>query len=310
MEDGLLFELTDEIIDLIIFGMEDQGEDYYVNIQNGIVGSRSFILRDQNAANIDSTAIPVPEWHPSDGFQLMERFVAAIHNPVHKEALVDILSAGRGAFRNFKSYVKESEILSKQWYSHKDKIMRSRVVEWYNTNCDILKYKDIEENTDETENLILDDFVFRIDYSDQEDLIKCKAEVSIRENLDKRGKGIADFFIKRNILFLESPGVEALSVYAETLEGEYAGSITGGSFSDTDSDTKLGVVHSVWVEKKFRGMGLARHLIDQFLKEAVNRSIKTVLFELPGGSSELKSTLEARAASSIFTTMAVNIINL
>ncbi len=304
---GLLFRLTEEIINLIIFGMENQSDEYYVNIENGLVGSKSSILQDAGDSDIDSIALPVPEWHPADGFQLMESFVVSVHNPQHAKALGEILSAGRGAFRNFKSYVKGSDVLAKQWYAHKERVMRSRVVEWYNTNCEILKYEYIDENTDETENLISTDFTFLTDCPDRDDLIKRKSEEAVRECMDSGTAAVTDYILKRNEGFFNQPGVTSLSVCAETPEGELAGVIYGGTAGSFISGSKLGFVISIWVEPVFRGMGLARHLIDEFIREAAARSVDTVIFELPGAGSVLKSSLEARGSGEVVTTMAVKV---
>ncbi|MEA1911927.1 MAG: UPF0158 family protein, partial [Spirochaetota bacterium] len=167
----ILFQLTPEIIDIIIFGMENQSDEYLVNIKTGDLISETEAFEEYEDEDIDSNLIPVPDWLPSDGFQVMESFVAALHNPEYREVLRNVLAAGKGAFRNFKNIVKGNELLARQWYSHKEKIMRSRVVEWYNINCEILKYSNIDENTDETENLILSDFVFTDDSSKWKSLI-------------------------------------------------------------------------------------------------------------------------------------------
>ena len=53
-------------------------------------------------------------------------------------------------------------------------------------------------------------------------------------------------------------------------------------------------------------MGLARHLADNFLQNANTKGCKKIIFELPGKGSFLSSTLEARGASVILTTMGVN----
>ena len=119
----IIFQLTPEIIDLIIFGMENQSDEYYVDIKTGEVLSETMVEEIYEDAYIDSNIVSVPEWLPSDGFQLMESFVADLHNPVYKEVLRKILSAGKGAFRNFKNTVKEKESLTQQWYHHKENIM-------------------------------------------------------------------------------------------------------------------------------------------------------------------------------------------
>lgn len=306
----ILFQLTPEIIDLIIFGMENQSDEYCVDIKTGNVLSESQAHEDFEDTYIDSYIVSAPDWLPSDGFQLMESFVAALHNPVYKDILRKVLAAGKGAFRNFKNIVKEHESLSQQWYMHKEKVMRSRVIEWYNINSEILKYNDIAENTDETENLILSDFVFKKDSSRWKDLIDKIIKESIRESIGDNDAVIAEYIISKNESWLASPGIIPVSISAETASGEFAGNISGGIMWTGDSSGFIAVASVIWVEKKFRGMGLARHLIDTFSQNAKNKKCERIVFELSGNGFSLNSTLEARGAAAFFTTMAVKVKNM
>ncbi len=306
----ILFQLTPEIIDLIIFGMENQSDEYYVDIKTGDVLSETQIEEDYDDDYIDSYIISVPDWLSSDGFQLMESFVAALHNPVYKETLRKILAAGKGAFRNFKNTVKEHESLTQQWYQHKEKVMRSRVIGWYNLNSEILKYNEIDENTDETENLILSDFIFNTDCSKWKELINEKSNESIHESLGENEVDIAEYLISKNNSLLALPGNIDVFVCAETLDGEFAGSIKGGIIKTGENNSIIGVANVVWVEKKFRGMGLARHLIDAFSQNVRVEGCKKIIFELPGSNSVLSSTLEERRALGILTTMVVRVENM
>ncbi len=302
----ILFQLTPEIIDMIIFGMENQFDEYCVDIKTGDVISETQAYEEYDDEDIDSFVIPVPDWLPADGFQLMEGFTASLHNPVYKEALGKVLSAGRGAFRNFKNIVKEHESLEQQWYLHKEKVMRSRVIEWYNLNSEILKYSDIDENTDETENLILTDFVFIADCSRWKNLIKEKSDESIMESLGDQEIITAEYLISRNRSFLNISGNIPLVICAETADGEFAGFISGGIIKTGDTRSIIAIANTIWVEKKFRGMGLARHLIDNFSQNAVAAKCKKLIFELTGRGPILNSTLEARGFSGFLTTMEVN----
>lgn len=301
----ILFQLTPEIIDMIIFGMENQSDEYCVDIKTGDVLSETQVDEEYEEVDIDSLLIPVPDWLPSDGFQLMESFVASLHNPAYRESLRNVLSAGKGAFRNFKNTIREEDSLTQQWYIHKEKVLRSRVIEWYNVNSEIIKYEDIDENTDETENLILTDFVFRVDCSRWKNLIDEKMDESIRESLGNNEEILADYLLSRNKSWLKVPGNTPLFVCAETVDGEFAGFISGGLVETGIVRHSIAVANVIWVETRYRGMGLARHLIDNFSKNANAKKCAKIIFELPGRGVSLDSTLEARGFSAFFTTMAV-----
>ncbi len=304
----ILFQLTPEIIDMIIFGMENQSDEYCVDIKTGNVLSGTDASEEYD--DIGSFILAVPDWLPADGFQLMEGFVAALHNPVYKDTLRKVLSEGRGAFRNFKNTIKEHESLTQQWYLYKEKVMRSRVIEWYNINSEILKYNDIDENTDETENLILIDFVFNVNCPKWKNLITEKSYESIRESLGEQEVVLSEYLIRRNRAFMNVPGYRPLSVCAETVDGEFSGLISGGLAETGVSNSLVAVVNNIWVEKAFRGMGIAKHLIDNFSQNAIDQGCEKIIFELPGRGVLLNSTLEARGLSTFFTTMAVITENL
>ena len=183
--------------------------------------------------------------------------------------------------------------------------MRSRVIDWYNLNSEILKYSDIDENTDETEDLILTDFIFNVNCSKWENIIKEKSAESIRESLEEENSLLGDYLISKNRSCLKIPGNNFVSVCAETIDGEFAGVICGSIFKSDNSSNLLAVSNVVWVEKNFRGMGLARHLIDAFLENAEALGCEKIIFELTGSSSVLSSTLKDRGCSIIFTSMVV-----
>lgn len=304
----ILFQLTPEIIDLIIFGMENQSDRYYVNINTGVV--LSDVQTGKCSEGERLLLIPLPEWLSADGFQLMEGFVALVHNPIHKEVLRRVLSAGKGAFRNFKNAVKDDDSLTAQWFHHKERVMRLRVIEWYNLNSEIIKYSSIdentEENTDETENLILTDFVFNTNYSFWKDLIAQKSAEAIRESLGDDYL-LAEYLLCKYKSFAENPENTPVFVCAETVVGEYAGHIGGSIIKTECSGHIFAVSNIIWVEKKFRGMGLARHLVDLFTQNANSKSCEKLIFELPGSGSVLNSTLETRGASAFLTTMEVSV---
>ncbi len=303
----ILFQLTPEIIDMIIFAMENQADEYYVDIKTGDVLSESQAEEEYDDEYINSFTVPVPDWFSSDGFQLMESFVAAMHNPVYEDQLRKILSAGKGAFRNFKNTVKEHESLTQQWYRHKENIMSSRVIEWYNLNSEILKYKDINENTDETDNLISSDFIFLEGDSKWQDVFKEKYSEAVNESLSGLDSFYADYIISRNEYYSNLPGNIPLLICAETISGEFAGFISGYIFKSNLNPSSFALANAVWVEKLYRGLGLAKSLIDKYFILAQKNNAEKIIFELPESNSVLNSTLDARDLSVLLTTRVVTL---
>jgi GNAT superfamily N-acetyltransferase len=303
----ILFQLIPEIIDLIIFGMENQSDEFCVNVKTGKV--LSVTDARQMYGEIEDVVIPVPGWLPADGFYLMESFVVDLHNPVFQESLRNILTSGKGAFRNFKKAVKENKTLTQQWYLHKDRIMKSRVIDWYNRNSDILKYQDINENTDETDNLIITDFVFTSNSKKWESLITGKGLEAVQESMGLGDDLLVDYFITRNRMIKTLPNIQSVFISAETVGGDFAGCISGFSMEQKLSRRFIYVIDRIWVEKIFRGLGIARLLLDKHLQDAAKSGAERIIYELPGSAPVMVSSLEAMGAGRLFTTLAVIVEN-
>ena len=87
-------ELTPELIDQIIFGMENQISYYYLDLEQGKVEEESQLEEEQRTD--ESRYILIPRWSSADGFQLMERFVDSLRNPVFRERLREALASRKG----------------------------------------------------------------------------------------------------------------------------------------------------------------------------------------------------------------------
>ena len=68
-----MFALTHEIIDNIVFWMEDQNGAFVINVRTGDV--LNIGDEDEDDVSEDDYA-DIPEWTPADGFGLMENFAA------------------------------------------------------------------------------------------------------------------------------------------------------------------------------------------------------------------------------------------
>jgi hypothetical protein len=87
------FELNQTLVDEIIFFMEDQGGEFLLDTEEGIVINVDDGEVDRDN---DSRYIGLPDWEPSDGFRLMEHFAAGLHNALVREELSAALDRGRG----------------------------------------------------------------------------------------------------------------------------------------------------------------------------------------------------------------------
>ncbi|MDC7238986.1 MAG: GNAT family N-acetyltransferase, partial [Spirochaetales bacterium] len=125
------FDLTPELQDQIIFAMENQTETFLLDTESLLLVTEAQIPEERR-----EYCLPIPDWNPSDGYQLMDSFTGVLRNPIYRERLRAILNSGRGVFRGFKNVLREREDLEKAWFAHKDREMKRRVRAWYDELCE------------------------------------------------------------------------------------------------------------------------------------------------------------------------------
>jgi succinate dehydrogenase/fumarate reductase flavoprotein subunit len=130
-----MFELSPALIDEILFFMEDQHGDFFLDTREGIVINTDVEFRefdDEEESDDEERYISMPEWGSSDGFRLMEHFTATLRNAKVREELAAALDRSRGVFRTFKDKLSQYPEIEKLWYDYKENEMKQRVFSWYN----------------------------------------------------------------------------------------------------------------------------------------------------------------------------------
>ena len=265
------FELTEALIDEILFFMEDQEGDFMLDTVEGIVagGLDGPDFFDEDLDDEDGEGgeryISLPEWDSSDGFRLMERFAASFRNPMVREELSSALSQGRGVFRAFKNVLVRHPEVEKLWYSFKDKEMKREVVRWYNGLREEWGLEQIGIEPEDTDDLVTEDFNFRPLRRDDVFLV----EALHRRCLEEFGENITE--VSRSGM---NPLVETIINEAHVFSG-YSGSSSGivaessggefvGYISGTVSDSVL-YVQNLEVKDEFRGLGVGEAMLEKFL---------------------------------------------
>lgn len=286
------FELSPELVDQIIFAMEDQENEYYIDVVEGSLVTAEE-LTEEDWEEEEDRYISLPEWSSVDGFNLMERFTASLRNPLYRERLRQILSSGRGVFRQFKNALKERPDLEKLWFHFKNREMRKEVYRWYNALRESWGLKEVEIDWNEPEDLVLSDFqLSRWDSPDDALLL----------DLDQKG-------------FLEM--VASLSLSPEEKEGLYRSKRFGLSPSHPDSivfqarspsnelvaflwamknkfrtDIEAYHILQLYCKPEYRGIGLARTLVETFCSSVLSVPGNRVTIELLGTALELSESFE------------------
>lgn len=288
-------ELTDEIVDQIIFGMENQQTDYLFDLKEGELVSSSdpkVVAAEENAEEeAEERFVELPDWRPVDGFHLMERFVAFIKNPIYRQEMRDALNGGRGVFRRFKDVLKRYEPLERQWFAFKEREMRQVVRDWYAAVTDSIALSRLGEEPEETEELVLSDFIIQSGTGKWKDRIQATAVLAMKESVQDISLALRDYLLDTEIAGSDESEHKEIQ-YAETPMGEFAGCVLGvyiASQYSTVLDLRF-----IYVEPQFRGLGLSRLFIDRAIELASKNGVQQVVIDLLGKTLFLQDDLEER----------------
>ncbi|MFP4363373.1 MAG: UPF0158 family protein [Spirochaetia bacterium] len=279
------FEISPEIIDQIIFGMENQEGIFYLD-------TRTLQLVTKDAAWKDDMQryLRIPEWRSVDGFNLMEQFVASLRNPIVREELRQALSSGKGVFRNFKDVLRSYPSVEKLWYIFKDRSMRRKVIEWYNSQMEAQGLERIGPEPEDNEQLLLSDFTIKYDSEDY--LEQCKAldwEGFLEMFTDLPKDEIEYLYsISRKGCSLESEG--SLLIHAEAMDSGLAGFLWADE-TELSSGTRMSRLLQLYVVPQYRGLGIGRLLLERYCSESANAAIDKLYCDLQGKSMVLLEVL-------------------
>jgi len=261
------------LIDDILFHMEDQHGDFLLDTCEGMVLPMDDLDLDDDS---DNRYISLPEWGPTDGFRLMERFTAGLRNAPVREGLSAALDRGRGVFRAFKDTLARHPETEKLWFAYKDAEMKREVIDWYNALRESWGLELIGEEPEDIVGLTLEDFRFRkgtlADVAQVEDLHKACME-EYRNAPDGKGATGEILAAMGEWVF---PG--DISFVAETAGGDFAGYVC----ATCSLDACLRVC-AVEVHGEYRGLGLGKSLVARLLEQADDRGIPQVTIDLPAG---------------------------
>jgi ribosomal protein S18 acetylase RimI-like enzyme len=256
------FELTDALLDEILFSMEDQNGLFFVDTQQEVVvGEDDDLERDDKDRYID-----LPEWDSSEGFRLMERFAAGFKNPPLRKQLTAALDRGKGVFRAFKDTLSEHPEAEQLWYSFKEQEMKKAILRWYNALREEWGLERIGAEPEETESLVMEDFRFRAplpaDAPAAEELrLQC---------LDEGGGGYPGLSVDRPWVFPAD-----LAVIVETASGEFAGYVSAEIMGTTAR------VAAMEIKAEYRGLGIGEALLLRLLESPGLEKCAQVLIDVP-----------------------------
>ena len=266
------FELTDELTDDIISAMENQDVEYAVDAKEG-----QLVVSDSDGNKPDDDRYySLPEWGPSDGFELRESFVNNLHAPLAREELQSAMHSGRGVFKNFRNVLKSYPEIDKRWHIFKHRSMSARINEWYNSLREIWGLEKLDQLPESDESLVHDDFSFK-EYDSAADkktiLFNITAGTCEDESLPPE--------VNEAFYGLWKAQFEGLSPENQTgyicfsLSDEFAGCITASPL--LQNQEKLVMITSLFVPEQFRGLGIGTELIEMCISKLQNCGKKWVI---------------------------------
>ena len=276
---SMQFELTEVLIDNILFAMEDQEGEFYMDTVEGIVagGIDGPDFFDEDLDDDDGEGgeryIDLPEWDSASGFRLMERFASGLRNPLVRDELSSALGLGRGVFRAFKNTLSRYPEAEKLWFLFKEKEMRQKILRWYNGLREEWGLEKIGTEPEETGDLVFEDFSFRP--FTKEDIFM--AEDLHRQCLESYDKSLAET--------IAGFSTNETGIVVESSGGEFAGYIHG-----VVKDSVF-FVQKLEVKAEYRGLGVGEALLEKFLESLDPNEVNQVFLDLPSCSEGFSRVL-------------------
>ena len=287
------FTLTSELVEQIIFAMEDQQNTYYVRPDSGE------LLREEEIAEEiegEDPFIPIPEWRPVDGFLMMEKFVARLRNPLLRDQLKDALASGRGVFRKFKDILKTSPEVERLWFSHKERELRKVVWQWYNDNRELSGLERLEEEPQQDESLedlLAADFAILAVQPRHLEALRELDESSFAATFPEAEAGrIADLYRDSRKSLPRPEGEGSLVFVAETAQQDFAGFVWAVEQTDPLIPGRILRVHQLAVVQRYQGVGLGALLLRRMIAEARDRGYHRLRGRLSAAGLQLAGFFE------------------
>jgi GNAT superfamily N-acetyltransferase len=288
------FDLSEALIKDLLFSMEDQMGNFLLDTRDGVIIGEEDDGFDQ-AGDDGDRYISLPGWDSSDGFRLMEHFAAGLRNPSIRDELAAALNRGKGVFRAFKDIISRYPETEKLWFGFKERGMRREILRWYNALREQWGLDRIGLEPEETGDLVLEDFRFRLSQEGDRDAAAALHRDCVEE--------MRSYAMEQDLgaVYQEShcgaqwawsfPG--DLSLVVETGNGDFAGYIAASR------QTGILRICALEVRSEYRGLGIGEDLLARFIEEARRqfagktgaKAAFQILIDLPAGSGGFSQVL-------------------
>ena len=279
--------LAIEVIDEIIFAMENQEKNFVYDTDEGV------IVEISDTVSPSSRYLSLPEWTSIMGFHLMERFVSSLRNPLFRDVLRECLASGHGVFRKFKNALKERPEMERLWFRYKEREMRGIVSEWFNLYRESIGLGRIAIDEEDTSELVLSDFRVGPPTDPGESFLTELSDLdraAYEEMHPDFGREIVDLMFDR-ARGGAKPEIDEVLV-AETPDGLLAGFLWFNE-SITTEGNRIAWIRQLMVIPDFRGLGIAKALLEHYVVHGAHNELSRIFLELGSEVREFERILLA-----------------
>ncbi|MBO7135237.1 MAG: GNAT family N-acetyltransferase [Spirochaetaceae bacterium] len=265
----MITELTSELTDEIIYAMENQSGAFVFDSIDGVILPESEVVSSD-----ENRYYKLRVWNSASGFRMMEHFVASLKNPPVCEELRSILKSGNGVFRKFKNVLKVHPDVERLWFSFKEHEMKQVILSWFDDLRELWGLERLELEPEENEEELLhDDFLFRLAAASGEQAEKTCEEELLKEFEDFYGTDLGDVLSEQWKKVNDSSKGFRTVVFCETVSGEPVGFAAGFK---TSADSSVIMISVLFVIPRFRGLGLGKELLEFLLEQFRDGTVKSV----------------------------------
>ncbi len=290
-----MFELGDQVIEDIVFAMEDQEGEWVVDLETGEVvqlGAEAEGGGEEPPPELadEQRFAPPPPWSSRDGFRLMEDFMSQVRQPSARRDLGAALSRGRGVFKAFKESLAAYPEVEKAFREYKAREMRRVIASWYDELCELRGLARLGPEPEDTTDLVASDLGIKTGgCSEVERLLPPLFAGAETEALARLPAALA----ARELAFLRErlEREDWLAAYAENGEG---GAIAAAvAIRERAAGRGIGRVVFVYVEPPFRRAGLGRALLEALADRLKAGGIEYIVFDSALAPADYGRALEA-----------------
>ncbi len=265
----MFFELNDVLKNAIVNALENQEKKFFVDAQDG-----NLVECDGSFSSDEGRFYELPEWDSASGFSLMEEFVNDLHSPLARNDLQAALRSGKGVFRGFKDVLKSYPLVERRWHFFKNRRLLFYVQEWYNSLREMWGLEKLDCQTEELSDLVGEDFIFR-EYDSAQD------RISILQCIDSAAKEFEEAwpteFVSAVRFFWREQFEKNAKVngfVCRSLDDEFVGCAV---FSPCpENSTKAVFLTGLFVEKEYRGLGIASELFEMALSSLKENGVRWI----------------------------------